>query len=78
VIALVNGPGGVRADALLLTRHHVAVLFGYAHAYFHADLPTVGDAVVFLRTLLPGKPLDEIYTVLGRANHGKTERYRHY
>jgi isocitrate dehydrogenase kinase/phosphatase len=78
VIALQNGPDGVRADALLLTRHHVAVLFGYAHAYFHADLPTVGDAVVFLRTLLPGKPLDEIYTVLGRAKQGKTERYRHF
>jgi isocitrate dehydrogenase kinase/phosphatase len=78
VIALQNGPAGVRADALLLTRHHVAVLFGYAHAYFHADLPTVGDAVVFLRTLLPGKPLDEIYTVLGRAKQGKTERYRHF
>jgi isocitrate dehydrogenase kinase/phosphatase len=78
VIALVNGPEGVRVDALLLTRHHVAVLFGYAHSYFHADLPTVGDAVVFLRTLLPGKPLDEIYTVLGRAKQGKTERYRHF
>jgi isocitrate dehydrogenase kinase/phosphatase len=32
--------------------------------------------VVFLRTLLPGKPVDEIYTVLGRAKQGKTERYR--
>ncbi len=78
VIVLVNGEDGVRVDALLLTRHHVAVLFGYAHSYFHADLPTVGDAVVFLRTLLPGKPLDEIYTVLGRAKQGKTERYRHF
>ncbi|ECM8067528.1 bifunctional isocitrate dehydrogenase kinase/phosphatase, partial [Salmonella enterica subsp. enterica serovar Typhimurium] len=26
--------------------------------------------------LLPGKPIDEIYTVLGRAKQGKTERYR--
>jgi len=28
--------------------------------------------------LLPGKPVDEIYTVLGRAKQGKTERYRHF
>ena len=54
------------------------MLFGYTHSYFHADLATVGDAVVFLRTLLPGKPVDEIYTVLGRAKQGKTERYRHF
>ena len=78
VIALVHEDAGLRVDAVLSTRQHVAVLFGYTHSYFHADLPTVGDAVVFLRTLLPGKPVDEIYTVLGRAKQGKTERYRHF
>lgn len=78
VIALVNEPEGLRVDALLTQRTQVAVLFGYTHSYFHADLATVGDAVVFLRTLLPGKPVDEIYTVLGRAKQGKTERYRHF
>lgn len=76
VIALVNDEAGLRVDALLTTRQQVAALFGYTHSYFHADLGTVGDAVVFLRTLLPGKPVDEIYTVLGRAKQGKTERYR--
>ena len=78
VIALVHEDTGLRVDAVLCTRHHVAILFGYTHSYFHADLATVGDAVVFLRTLLPGKPVDEIYTVLGRAKQGKTERYRHF
>jgi len=78
VISLVHEDAGLRVDAVLTTRQHVAVLFGYTHSYFHADLATVGDAVVFLRTLLPGKPVDEIYTVLGRAKQGKTERYRHF
>jgi len=78
VIALVNEEAGLRVDAVLSTRQQVAVLFGYTHSYFHADLATVGDAVVFLRALLPGKPVDEIYTVLGRAKQGKTERYRHF
>ncbi|MCK7593493.1 bifunctional isocitrate dehydrogenase kinase/phosphatase [Pseudomarimonas salicorniae] len=78
VIALMNTDEGIRADAVLTRREHIAVLFGYTRSYFHADLPTVGDAVVFLRTLVPRKPLDEIYTVLGRAKQGKTERYRHF
>lgn len=78
VIALMNTDEGIRADAVLTRREHIAVLFGYTRSYFHADLPTVGDAVVFLRTLLPRKPVDEIYTVLGRAKQGKTERYRHF
>ncbi|KAF1712351.1 bifunctional isocitrate dehydrogenase kinase/phosphatase [Pseudoxanthomonas kalamensis DSM 18571] len=76
VIALVNDERGLRADTVLTRRADVAHLFGTSRSYFHADLPTVGDAVVFLRTLLPHKPIDEIYTVLGRAKQGKTERYR--
>jgi len=76
VIALVNDEKGLRADAVLTHRRDVAHLFGVSRSYFQADLHTVGDAVVFLRSLLPGKPVDEIYTVLGRAKQGKTERYR--
>jgi len=83
VIALVNdersnGAPGISADAVLTEREQVALVFGYARSYFQADLPTVGDAIVFLRTLLPNKPIDELYTVLGRAKQGKTERYRHF
>ncbi len=70
--------GGIRADAVLTQRDDVAALFGYTRSYFQADLETVGDAVVFLRTLLPRKPIDELYTVLGRAKQGKTERFRHF
>ncbi len=76
VIALVQEDNQVRVDALLARRLQVSILFGYTFSYFLADLPTVGDAVVFLRTLLPDKPIDELYTVLGRAKQGKTERYR--
>ncbi len=78
VIALTHEPGGIRADAVLTDREHVAQTFSYTRSYFHAELATVGDAVVFLRTLLPFKPIDELYTVLGRAKQGKTERYRHF
>lgn len=76
VIALVNDDSGLRAEAVLTQRRDVAHLFGVSRSYFQADLATVGDAVVFLRSLLPAKPVDEIYTVLGRAKQGKTERYR--
>ena len=75
-LALENGPDGIAVDAMLTDRDHIAQLFGYTRSHFFADLPTVGDAVVFLRSLLPHKPVDELYTVLGRAKQGKTERYR--
>ncbi|RFF28248.1 MULTISPECIES: bifunctional isocitrate dehydrogenase kinase/phosphatase [unclassified Wenzhouxiangella] len=76
VIALCRRDNAIAVDALLTRRLQLSILFGYTYSYFLADLPTVADAVVFLRSLLPDKPVDELYSVLGRAKQGKTERYR--
>ncbi len=77
VIALVSSADGVRADAVISNVDQVSLIFSFTRSYFHVDLPTVSDVVVFLRALLPHKPIEELYTVLGRAKQGKTERYRH-
>ena len=76
VVALVNDATGVRADAVLTEVAEMSALFGFSRSYFLADLPSIGDAVVFLHALMPHKPIGELYTVLGRAKQGKTERYR--
>ena len=76
VVALLSTPTGVRADAVLTDAEHVSILFGFARSYFRADLARVSDTVAFLHALLPHKPRDELFTVIGRAKQGKTERYR--
>ena len=58
IVALVNDDDGIRADAVISDAEQVAQVFGFTRSYFQADLATVGDAVVFLRTLLPRKPVD--------------------
>ncbi len=76
VIALKNTDEGIFADAVILSQHDVSMLFGFTRSYFHADLESVGSTVAFLKSMMPRKPIAEIYTVLGRAKQGKTERYR--
>jgi isocitrate dehydrogenase kinase/phosphatase len=75
VIAFSNSPTGVEVDAVLMSLADVGSLFGYARSYFHVDLPVVSAAITLLRSFMPRKPIDELYTVLGRAKQGKTERY---
>jgi isocitrate dehydrogenase kinase/phosphatase len=75
VIAFMNSSQGVQVDAVMLSRADVGSLFGYARSYFHVDLPVVSAAITLLRSFMPRKPVDELYTVLGRAKQGKTERY---
>lgn len=76
VIALENGPNGVRVDALLLRENDVSILFSFARSYFHVDVERPYDLTRFLRTLLPRKRLAELYMAIGCKKHGKTELYR--
>lgn len=76
LLALVNDAAGLRLDAVLTALPDIATLFGATRSYIHADLAPVSGAVRFLAELMPGKPVDELYTVLGRARQGKTERWR--
>jgi isocitrate dehydrogenase kinase/phosphatase len=76
VVALRNGDDGIRVDATLLQAEQIGVVFSYTRSYYFADPTSVVSAVQFLHSLLPDKPIDELYTVLGRLRQGKTERYR--
>ena len=76
VVSLRNTDSGVVVDAIMLEEGTVSVLFSFTRSYFHVDLAHVGEVVKFLKTILPQKRVSELFTVLGRAKQGKTERYR--
>ena len=76
VIALKNTEHGMLVDAVMLAEDDVSIVFSYTRSYFHVDLERVAEAVVFLHSIMPHKPVSELFTVLGRARQGKTERYR--
>jgi isocitrate dehydrogenase kinase/phosphatase len=76
VIALRNTDLGILVDAVMLSEDDVSVLFGFTRSYFHVDLDRVAEAVLFLKSLMPRKPVSELFTVLGRARQGKAERFR--
>jgi len=76
VIALLNGPGGVVADAVLTSSDEASVVFGFAWSYFHVDAPRPSATVAFLHAIMPNKRIDELYTAIGYNKHGKTELYR--
>ncbi len=75
-IALKNTEAGLKVDAVLQTLKDFSILFGYTRSYFQVDLETVSEMVNYLHELMPHKPIAELFTALGRAKQGKTERYR--
>jgi isocitrate dehydrogenase kinase/phosphatase len=76
VLPLVYGPAGIEVDAVLTTADEASIVFSFTRSYFHVELERPSAMVGFLRTLMPQKPVDELYTSLGYHKHGKTELVR--
>jgi len=71
VLALAHDAGGVRVDAVLTTADEASAVFGFTRSYFHVDVTHPRGTIEFLRSLLPAKRLDELYTAIGFNKHGK-------
>lgn len=78
-IPLLRLPSGhVYADALLHGQDALSRVFSFARTYFLVDMEAPSATVRFLATLLPRKPLAELYTMIGLQKQGKTLFYRDF
>jgi isocitrate dehydrogenase kinase/phosphatase len=79
VIPLINNEqGAIYADTLLTTREQMEAVFNFARAYFMAKTPVPAATVAFLQTLMPDKPLAELYMSIGFQKQAKNEFYRDF
>jgi len=76
VIALINDRNGVAVDAVLLTEPETSVVFSFAHSYFHVSVASAQDIIQFLRSIMPQKPISDLYSAIGYNKHAKTELFR--
>jgi len=76
ILPLLNGDGGIVVDTVLLSEAEASVVFSFTRSYFHVDVGIPGDLVGFLKSIMPFKPVAELYIAIGYNKHGKTERYR--
>jgi isocitrate dehydrogenase kinase/phosphatase len=76
VVPLLNSGDGVYADTVILHEDDVSIVFSFTRAYFHVEAECPRELIVFLKTVMPLKPIAEMYIALGLNRHGKTELYR--
>jgi len=77
MIALVHDEGrGIVADALITDKDEVSIIFSFTRSYFMVDVPVPAEFVGFLKSILPGKHIAELYTSIGFYKQGKSEFYR--
>ena len=76
VLALTHGNRGIEIDAVLMDENDVSVLFSFTRSYFHVLTEQPRQLIAFLRSIMPLKPLAELYNSLGFHKHGKAEQFR--
>jgi isocitrate dehydrogenase kinase/phosphatase len=76
VLALTNPDGKIVVDAVLLNEDDVSIVFSFARSYFFVEMEWPHEIVAFLKTIMPRKPIAELYNAVGCNKHGKTELYR--
>ena len=76
VLPVYNGDDGIFIDTVLLSEAEVSTVFSFAYSYFHVDCDRQDLLVAFLKSILPEKPLHELYISIGFNRHGKTEFYK--
>jgi isocitrate dehydrogenase kinase/phosphatase len=69
---------GITLDAVLIGEADLAILFSYTRAYFRVNEEHAFALVRWLRTLMLGKRLADLYNAIGYNRHAKTEFYRDF
>jgi isocitrate dehydrogenase kinase/phosphatase len=66
----------IYVDALLREIGDIAILFSFSRAYFMVNMEVPSAYVAFLHSILPRKPVQELYSMLGLHKQSKTIFYR--
>ena len=73
-----NKAGKLGIDAALFGEADMLILFSFARAYFMVDMEVPSAFVQFLRSMMPRKPRNEMYSALGLQKQGKNLFYRDF
>jgi isocitrate dehydrogenase kinase/phosphatase len=76
ILPLIHGDHGLCVDTVLMTENEASMVFSFTRSYFHVEAEHPAELVGFLQSILPLKPVAELYTAIGYNRHGKTVLFR--
>jgi isocitrate dehydrogenase kinase/phosphatase len=76
VLPLINTEAGIQVDAVLMHSDEASIVFSFTRSYFHVEVARPEALIQFLKSIMPHKPVTELYISIGYFKFGKTELYR--
>jgi len=72
-IPFLNPENGVHADAVLVGEEEVGRIFSYVRSNFHVETEYHRELASYLKSILPSRPLSDIYSSIGFETLAKIE-----
>jgi isocitrate dehydrogenase kinase/phosphatase len=76
VIAILNEENGLFVDTVITNVADISILFSFTRSSFLANTRKPVELIDYLKTIMPHKPLAELYDSIGYFRNGKTLLYR--
>ncbi|HCL40520.1 MAG TPA: bifunctional isocitrate dehydrogenase kinase/phosphatase, partial [Pseudomonas sp.] len=67
---------GISVDTVITDESEVSIIFSFTRSYFMVECAVPSELIGFVKQLIPGKHLAELYTAIGFYKQGKSEFYR--
>src|SRR5690606_28632791 len=67
---------GIQIDTLITDEAEVSIIFSFTRSYVMVRVDMPAEFIGFLKRILPGKHIAELYTSSGVFKHGKSQFYR--
>ncbi|MCL4150612.1 UNVERIFIED_CONTAM: hypothetical protein GTU68_004940, partial [Idotea baltica] len=78
IIPLLHNQNGIFADTLITDPNEASIIFSFTRSYFLVEIDIPSELVRFLKSIMPLKPLADLYNSIGFNKHGKTQLYRDF
>ena len=76
VIAILNEENGLFVAAFIHNESNISILFSFTRMSFMANTQKPVELIDYLKTILPFKPIAELYDSIGYFKNGKTTMFR--
>lgn len=76
IIAILNEDNGLYVDAFVNNASDISIMFSFTRSSFMANTQKPVELIDYLKTIMPFKPMSELYDAIGYFRNGKTTMYR--
>ena len=77
-IPIVHPESGAELDTIISTQDEVSKIFSFTRSYFFVRAENPLECVHFLHSIMPNKPVSELFSSIGYNRHAKTVQYKEF